>query len=107
MDNTVQVWDNHLIRPSRNERVYHGRPNVMYIIPELYNSRDYLQRTSPNDRLLCAAGCTFRSSIVCDDDVFRLCCSLMAVQNLNVPKDAYEAVDLYMDLRRLLITLLE
>ncbi|KAF5887205.1 uncharacterized protein DAT39_022327 [Clarias magur] len=42
LDAVKESWNSHLIRPSRNQRVPHGRPEVMYFLPELYNTQDYL-----------------------------------------------------------------
>ena len=42
LDDTVQVWKTHTIRPSKNLNVPSGRPNVMFALPELYGTRDFL-----------------------------------------------------------------
>ncbi|KAJ4941197.1 hypothetical protein JOQ06_027484 [Pogonophryne albipinna] len=42
LDDTAQVWNAHSIRPLRNLHVPSGRPNVMYAVPGLYRTRDYL-----------------------------------------------------------------
>ncbi|CAB1433775.1 unnamed protein product [Pleuronectes platessa] len=42
LDDTAQVWNAHTIRPSKNTNVPSGRPNVMYALPQLYGTRDFL-----------------------------------------------------------------
>ncbi|KAF5901175.1 uncharacterized protein DAT39_009149 [Clarias magur] len=42
LDDTVRVWHAHTIRPSRNSNVPSGQPNVMYSLPELYETKDFL-----------------------------------------------------------------
>lgn len=34
LDRTVERWNNHLISHSRNAGCPHGRPNVLYTVPE-------------------------------------------------------------------------
>ncbi|KAK7912569.1 hypothetical protein WMY93_012780 [Mugilogobius chulae] len=56
LDKTQQVWDSHIIRPSRNERVPSGRPRVMYTIPEFYATQDCLSPVDRADVLLMSEG---------------------------------------------------
>ena len=105
LDATARVWDSHIIRPSKNEKVPHGRPNVMYCVPELYGSEDLLCAVTEEDMDEYKQSCTFRSSVACDEDVFELCIILMKEHNMKPPKDAYQALDLYLNLRMLLSNL--
>ena len=79
LDKVVGVWDQHLIRPSKNERVPHGRPNIMYNLPELYGSTECRLTVSSGD--LDAQEqytyCTFRKCIPCDRDMFELSHEIM------------------------------
>lgn len=106
LDSTKESWNSHLIRPSRNEHVPHGRPDVMYIVPELYGTNDYLCQVSEEDGTSCEGACIHRRDIACDEDVFTLCTYIMAQDNLHVPVDAFMAIDLYLSLREELATLL-
>ena len=40
----MKLWNTHYIRKSRNEHVHvpHGRPDVIYYMPELFGDRDFL-----------------------------------------------------------------
>lgn len=99
MDSVKETWNSHLIRPSRNELVPHGRPDVMYTIPELYDTGDYLCQVSEENRTNCEGDCIHRHDTACDEDVFTLCTHIMAQNNLHVPVDAFMAIDLYISLR--------
>lgn len=102
----MDVWDTHLIRPSSNEHVPHGRPNVMYMTPELYDTQDYLCAVSANDVRLCKEDSVFRRAILCDDDVYELCLEIMQIRNLSLPSDVYQGVNLYMELRECMFQIL-
>ncbi|KAF6736987.1 hypothetical protein FQA47_004449 [Oryzias melastigma] len=106
LDSTKETWNSHVIRPSSNEHVPHGRPDAMHLIPELYDTEDYLSQVSEEDLARCEDDCVHRSDIACDGDVFTLCTHIMAQNNLNVPVDAYTAIDLYLFLRGELIRML-
>jgi hypothetical protein len=102
LDAVVEVWDSHLIRPSRNDRVAHGKPNVMYYVPQLYGSTDYVCTVSQEEIAVCRERCTMRSCVPCDEDVYEFCLIIMGEYNLKIPKDATEAVDLYLQLRAIM-----
>ncbi|MEQ2315925.1 hypothetical protein AMECASPLE_027450 [Ameca splendens] len=96
LDDTAIVWNTHLIRPSKNMQVPSGRPNVMYAVPELYNTRDFLTPGQNDHVQLCRNQCVFRLTIPCDPDVYDICNILMAESQLITPADPYEAVNLYL-----------
>jgi hypothetical protein len=55
---------------------------------------------SEDDLDLCKNECTFRTLIPCEDaDIYYMCINIMAVQNLALPGNAYDALNLYTDLR--------
>ena len=95
----VTVWNSHRIRPSRNERVPAGRPVVMYSVPQLYQTRDYLQQVDRDAVDVCMAECTFISAQnCCDDDVYLLCDLYMTQNGWILPVDHATAVTLYINL---------
>ncbi|KAI4800026.1 hypothetical protein KUCAC02_016563 [Chaenocephalus aceratus] len=59
LDETTCVWDSHVIRPSKNDRVPSGRPKVMYMFPELYTTEDCISPVEGADAQLN----TIRSSL--------------------------------------------
>ncbi|KAJ4927905.1 hypothetical protein JOQ06_015706 [Pogonophryne albipinna] len=99
LDDTAQVWNAHTIRPPRNLNVPSGRPNVMYAVPDLYRTRDYLSPVEDEHVQLCKNECVFRLVIPCDPDVYELCHIFMGESHLTPPTDPYQAVNLYMHLR--------
>ncbi|KAJ4925027.1 hypothetical protein JOQ06_017765 [Pogonophryne albipinna] len=99
LDETTCVWDSHVIRPSKNDRVPSGRPKVMYMFPELYTTEDCISPVEGADAQLCRSNCTFRSAVPCDTDIYNICNLLMMESQLNLPADSYQALDLYLDLR--------
>ncbi|XP_066497496.1 uncharacterized protein [Hoplias malabaricus] len=99
LDDTADVWDSHTIRPSKNDSVPSGRPNTMYGLPELYGTRDFLHSAEDEDIHTCKTECTFRQSVPCDPDVYDLCNIIMAESQLTLPRDPYQAIDLYIFLR--------
>lgn len=103
MDSTSETWNSHRIRPSRNVLVPHGRPNIMYHLPQLYGKADCVCPTEADDLEPCKTLCTFRTSYICDKDVADLCIILMVQSNLNEPKDGYEALNLYIKLKELVL----
>ncbi|KAL3866159.1 hypothetical protein ACJMK2_043487 [Sinanodonta woodiana] len=44
LDLVAEVWDSHVIRPSRNLIVPNGIPNIMFSVPELCDSENYMCR---------------------------------------------------------------
>ncbi|KAF3840352.1 hypothetical protein F7725_019069 [Dissostichus mawsoni] len=99
LDETTCVWDSHVIRPSKNDRVPSGRPKVMYMFPELYTTEDCISPVEGADAQLCRSNCTFRPAVPCDTDIYNICNLLMMESQLNLPADSYQALDLYLDLR--------
>ena len=61
LDRTAEVWNAHVISPSKNENVPHGRPNVMYFVPELYNTQNYTHGIAQDDLDECMAERRFLS----------------------------------------------
>ncbi|XP_043976973.1 uncharacterized protein LOC122833467 [Gambusia affinis] len=99
LDDTAQVWNTHRIRPTKNLQVPSGRPNVMYALPELYSTMDFLTPVQVEHIQLCRDACTFRQTIPCDSSVYDICNILMAEYGLMTPSDPYDSVKLYMLLR--------
>lgn len=99
LDETARVWDSHIIRPSKNDKVPSGRPQVMYLCPELYRTEDYMSPVGNVDLQLCREECIFRSTIVCDPDVYDICNIAIAEAQMHLPNDCYQALDLYIHLR--------
>ncbi|KAJ8048760.1 hypothetical protein HOLleu_01206 [Holothuria leucospilota] len=106
LDTVTEMWNTHKIRPSRNAHVPSGRPVVMYYAPHLWGFTDKLHILDPNNVDACANQAEFRSTIPCDKDVYDLCMDIIIRDNINLPKDGYNAVDLFLHLKHEILTLL-
>lgn len=104
----MDVWDSHKIRPSSNPVVPSGRPNNMYHQPALWGCTDCKTTVTPVDLHYCANGglTSVRDSTPCDDDVHRLCCTIMRTNNLALPTDGDSAVHLFSVLKQHLLLIL-
>ena len=68
-----KVWNAHHIRPTKNQNCPNGRPLVMYSLPALYNTRNYLEETTLGKIDACPEECAFRGDMVCDEELSQLC----------------------------------
>ena len=104
----MDMWDSHKIRPSTNPVVPSGRPSHMYQFPSMWETTDYLTTVSQQDVQACVDSdlTKVRSEFACDDDVHRLCTSIMRTQNLEIPTDGDSALTLYTTLRQQVLRLL-
>lgn len=103
LDNLRHEWNRHRIAPSRNQLGPFGRPNIMYSSPELYQTRNYLNEVQLDEIEVCEEECVFKDDYTCDPDIFDLSCIEMAENNLEVPRNAIEAMMLYEHLRNLML----
>ena len=81
----------------------HGKPVVLYTIPELYATNDYMNPVGQADIDICRMECIFRNGFPCDEEVFELAVIYMAECDLEQPTNAREALDLYLALRTCLV----
>uniref|UniRef100_A0A3B1K095 Zmp:0000000984 n=1 Tax=Astyanax mexicanus TaxID=7994 RepID=A0A3B1K095_ASTMX len=95
----VHLWNTHNIRPSRNAVAPHGRPFIMYTLPQLFGARDYLKRVSQQAVDVCREECQERGPYPCDETVFALSSHLMEEHHLHPPTTPAEATELYLFLR--------
>ncbi|CAL9704018.1 unnamed protein product [Knipowitschia caucasica] len=94
------VWNAHRIRPSTNLNVPAGIPNVMYLAPELWDAEERAVTLDSNALARLKGRCMFRSSVVCDPDVFDLCMMHIEDHGLQFPSEnPVDAIDLYLTLR--------
>lgn len=100
LDRTAETWNSHTIRPSANHNVPHGRPNIMYYVPSLWQAEDRRCNVSMADFDACCQRAIFRSPVPCDEDVYHLSLSIMRRDRLNPSSDLSECVELYLHLRR-------
>ncbi|KAA0721350.1 hypothetical protein E1301_Tti022503 [Triplophysa tibetana] len=101
LDEVASLWNTHRIRPVHNSRSPNGRPTIMHAVPYLYDARDYLHPVHPEEVHVCLEECVFKD-YPCDKDVFDLCVHLIAEHNLDMSKDVFSTLDVYVKLRELI-----
>ena len=106
LDDTTTTWNRHFIRPSRNAHSPSGRPDVMYYMPESYGTVDYLCPMSDEHIQACQDERTLRKNIPCDKDVYDMCCTLIGENGYQFPQNAGSALDLYIQLKRDILTMM-
>lgn len=100
LDRISDMWDGHRIRRNKQDHVSHGRPLVMFEIPHIYGTRDYMCHVDHRRIDIVKLECSFKASSPCDPNLFEYCCQLMADNGYTVPEDPEEATHLYINLRR-------
>lgn len=98
-------WNAHIISKSRNAISPRGQPTVMFHLPEVYNTKNLLCNVCTRRIENYEEECLFLNT--CDKDVYDLCKIIIAENNLHMPEDPYEAIDLYLKLRTEIIMLLD
>ena len=68
LDQVVSVWNCHQIRPTKNQNLPHGKPVVLFTIPEVYATIDYMNPVGHADIDICLMECIFRSGSPCDEE---------------------------------------
>ena len=92
------VWNNHVIRRSRNDIVCYGRSEVMYCIPSLYDTEDFRQALSDEqwtDLDMCEAACQERNTVPCAYVIYKLCIITMCEELYEWPNNDRESAELY------------
>ena len=103
LDQVVSVWKCHQIRPTKNQNMPHGKPAVLFTIPEVYATTAYMNPVGHADIDICLMACIFRNGCPCGEDVFELAVIYIAECDLEQPTNAHEALDLYLTLRTCLV----
>lgn len=90
----VMQWNAHHIRKSNNPLSAHGKPDILYSLPELFNCRDYLRQIEHGDLLMLTELLT---GSVPDtiEPAFELFSIIMQEQNLQKPISVAEADRLF------------
>ena len=83
LDETAETWNWHDIRPSGNNSVPFGRPDVMFYAPELWQTQLEISYILFK---IHSQGALFRSVVPCGEDVYGVCVSIMGRDNTDPPK---------------------
>ncbi|CAJ1081207.1 uncharacterized protein LOC115783333, partial [Xyrichtys novacula] len=99
LDEVVQTWNAHIIRPAPSRGESGGWPVLLYTAPQIYGREDRLKLFDQEEVDLCKEECTPKGQLPCDETVYDLSVLLMQENGWNTPKDAFEAAELHMLLR--------
>jgi len=96
----ARLWNNHRIRPALNSESPSGRPDLLYYLPEISATQNFLVPTDNDDVIrceqqLCDVDCR---SLNCSEEFLELANIIMNEENLMLPKDPMEARNLYLSL---------
>ncbi|KAK6165587.1 hypothetical protein SNE40_022489 [Patella caerulea] len=100
INDMVENWNYHKIRPSKNSECPHGRNIIMYAMPDLYQVEDHLKPIANNALRLCESKCTFKGDSACDKTIREICKILMTEFTWEFPPLNSQLCDLYLNLRR-------
>ncbi|XP_031334523.1 uncharacterized protein LOC116164477 [Photinus pyralis] len=107
LDAVVQIWNSHRIRGSKKNRLCLGRPTIMYQAPSLFGAENKLIPISEAILRCLEDQCLFYSN-PCDHSIMELCRNIISENNITVSvDDPYSAVKLYVDLRTMIIHLMQ
>lgn len=97
-DEIKAVWNNHPIHPFKDLSVPSVILEVMYTVPQLWASEDFM--VPHNDLYNCKQACTFISVVSSDIDLFDLCNTVMSESKLTFAKNISEAQEFYLTIKK-------
>lgn len=100
LDKMAELWDGHRIRKNKQEHVVYGRPLVMFELPQLYDTRDYIKPVNQDRVDVCEEESLSKGNCPCDQDIFNYALVAMEATGRGYPSTPEEAVYLYIALRR-------
>lgn len=105
MDIVVQEWNSHRIRKTKNSIAPAGRLMLMFDLPELYGSQNYLVHLAAEDVEVWEAECSF-IILPCDEDFFELFNLIATENNFIKSSNPFDVVLFYISLRKEVLQLL-
>jgi hypothetical protein len=96
LNRTARLWNKHCIRPSRNQEVPAGRPDVSFVLPEMQGHRD-LKVNVNLDELDMAVElcCSEKPKLDCSVEFLQLAQIIMTEQIIDMPVSPEDARNLY------------
>ena len=95
----IQYWNQHRIRPLKGAEGPHGRPSLMYDLPEKFGGVE--RKVSIDSMDLALAVSTYSvapKQFCCSDDFNELATLLMSEHNMEWPVTRQDCEDLYLKL---------
>lgn len=94
----MKLWNTHRIRPSSNRESPPGRPDVLYSVPELTDTEEYLVKVPSIDITAAESFVSHENTDDCDENFIELANIVEREQNLQSPTNAAEAKERYITL---------
>ena len=95
----ARLWNNHRIRPSINCESPSGRPDLLYYLPEVSATQNFLVPIDNDDVIMCEEElCDMNCTSSCSKEFCQLANIIMNEESLMLPKDPMEARNLYLSL---------
>ncbi|KAG5884206.1 hypothetical protein JTB14_030808 [Gonioctena quinquepunctata] len=94
LDQVYFEWNTHRITGKKTSVAPKGRPFIMFELPELYGTRDYLFPISQDDIQICREECKY-IEYPCDEDVYNLCKIIIEEKSFSLQNDPFKCVELY------------
>ena len=94
----ARLWNVHKIRPSTNLESHSGRPDVLFFLPEVSDSRNNTDVDLDELELAEERCCKQTSQTGCCEEFVQLAGIIMEEKGLELPRTAEEAATLYVTL---------
>ena len=104
LNNFVELWSAHRIRPSKFASGPFGKPALMYDAPEAFGGSECLVIIPEGDISACFEACKFKRILPCNKDIYELgqmCLEEHGWTNTGSPEDALK---MYQDLRPIILS---
>ena len=72
LNTVIQLWNVHYIRKSRDASAPHGKPDIMYHMPELFDSEDCLHAVNSDELNALSHLLTMDRSDACDEEYMEI-----------------------------------
>ena len=95
----ARLWNLHRIRPSTNPESPPGRPDILYFLPEITETQDYITTVDMDDVEIAQEVCCRQDpSLPCSPTFKELADLIMEEQGLQMPSSPNETKSLYIEL---------
>jgi len=74
LDDVAKLWNSHKMCTKKGTYSAGGRPIIIYALPQIYSTQDYLVSVKTDEIELCKEECTFKGRYPCDKDVLNFAC---------------------------------
>ena len=99
LQRAARLWNAHRIRPSTNLESHSGQPDVLFFLPEVSNTRNFISNVDLEELELAEERYSYRTrQSGCCEEFVELAGLIMEENNWQFPRTAEEATTLYINL---------